>query len=76
MSHSQVFTQLREEGLGVNLHYIPIYRQPYYQSMGFKLDYCEVAEDYYRRAISIPLFHGMTQNDQETVVNILKRVLS
>ncbi len=76
MSYAQVFSELRKAGVGVNLHYIPIYRQPFYQSMGFKSDYCEVAEDYYSRAISIPIFHGMTEQDQESVVDTVSRVLS
>ncbi len=75
-THKQVFVELREAGLGVNLHYIPIYRQPYYQSMGFEVDYCNNANDYYDRAISIPIYHGMSQEDQKSVVNILTRVLS
>ena len=75
-THRQVFTELRALGLGVNLHYIPIYRQPYYQSMGFDSNYCHNADEYYERAISIPIYHGMSQRDQESVVNILTRVLS
>jgi len=75
-THKQVFTELRDAGLGVNLHYIPIYRQPYYQSMGFNVNYCNNADDYYERAISIPIYHGMSQRDQKSVVNILTRVLS
>ncbi len=74
--HAKVFTELRGRGLGVNLHYMPIYRQPYYQAMGFKSSYCENAEGYYGRAISIPIFHGMTAQDQESVVNTLSKVLS
>jgi len=75
-THKQVFTELRDSGLGVNLHYIPIYRQPYYQSMGFSANYCNNADDYYERAISIPIYHGLLQEDQKSVVNILTRVLS
>ncbi len=75
-THKQVFKELRDSGLGVNLHYIPIYRQPYYQSMGFDVNYCNNADDYYERAISIPIYHGMSQEDQKSVVNILTRVLS
>lgn len=74
-SHKQVFEELREEGVGVNLHYIPIYKQPYYQDNGFKETHCELAENYYARAISIPIYHGMTQSDQQTVVKTLEKVL-
>ncbi len=75
-SHTQIFSELRASGLGVNLHYIPIYRQPYYQNLGFKVGYCPVAEDYYSRAISIPIFHGMTEQDQKQVTSVVARVLS
>ncbi len=74
-THKQVFEELRQEGVGVNLHYIPIYKQPYYQENGYKDDFCEVAENYYNRAISIPIYHGMTQQQQQTVVNALTKVL-
>ncbi len=75
-SHSQIFTELRIAGLGVNLHYMPIYRQPYYQHLGFSVGYCPIAEDYYSRAISIPIFHSMTEKDQKHVVSVMARVLA
>ncbi len=75
-SHTQVFSELRKRGVGVNLHYIPIYRQPFYQALGFKPGYCEAAEHYYQSAISIPIYHGMTAQDQNTVVSTLSKVLS
>jgi UDP-4-amino-4,6-dideoxy-N-acetyl-beta-L-altrosamine transaminase len=75
LSHRQVFEGLRQRDIGVNLHYIPIYRQPYYRALGFKLGHCPNAEAYYARAISIPIFHGMTESQQEQVVAALKDVL-
>ncbi|MEA1989467.1 MAG: UDP-4-amino-4,6-dideoxy-N-acetyl-beta-L-altrosamine transaminase [Pseudomonadota bacterium] len=72
---TQVFQELRESGLGVNVHYIPVHTQPYYQKMGFKLGDFPNAEYYYSRAISIPLYHGMTFEQQDEVVTILKQVL-
>lgn len=74
--HRQVFESLREQGIGVNLHYIPVHTQPYYQRMGFKLgDYPE-AERYYAEAISLPLFPAMTDSDQDDVVTAFQRSLS
>jgi len=74
-THAEVFQALRESGLGVNLHYIPVHTQPYYLNMGFQEgDYLN-AEFYYSRAISIPLYHGMTFEQQDEVVAILKQVL-
>jgi UDP-4-amino-4,6-dideoxy-N-acetyl-beta-L-altrosamine transaminase len=74
-AHAEVFQALREAGLGVNLHYIPVHTQPYYQVMGFKAGDYPNAEFYYSRAISIPLYHGMTLDQQDEVVAILKQVL-
>jgi UDP-4-amino-4,6-dideoxy-N-acetyl-beta-L-altrosamine transaminase len=73
--HSQVHDELHENGLGVNLHYIPVHTQPYYQNMGFKVGDFPNAENYYGRTISIPLFYGMTFEQQDEVVRVLKEVL-
>lgn len=75
-THAEVFSELRENGLGVNLHYIPVHSQPYYEQMGFKRGDFPNAEHYYSRAISIPLYHGLSFEEQEQVVVILKKVLS
>ena len=74
-SHRQVFEGLREQGIGVNLHYIPVHTQPYYQKMGFKQgDYPE-AESYYSEAISLPMYQGLTDQQQEKVVDVLGNIL-
>lgn len=75
-SHLQVFEELRERGIGVNLHYIPVHLQPYYQAMGFKQGDFPIAEQYYQDAISIPMFHGMSDDDQKLVIDILGDVLT
>ncbi len=75
-THKQVFEELRAEGLGVNLHYIPIHTQPYYKGLGFKDGDFPAAEDYYAKSISIPLYHAMTEAQQDEVTAILKRVLT
>lgn len=75
-SHRQVFEELREQGIGVNLHYIPVHTQPYYQQMGFKAGDYPQAEQYYREAISLPMFQGMTEAQQDEVVTCLKRALT
>ena len=74
-THSMIFNELRENGLGVNLHYIPIYKQPYYQNLGYKVSDYPNTENYYNRAISIPLFYSMTNKQQDEVVQVLKKVL-
>jgi dTDP-4-amino-4,6-dideoxygalactose transaminase len=75
LSHQQVFEYLRENGLGVNLHYIPVHTQPYYKALGFSIGMYPEAESYYQRAISIPLFHHMTEEQQDRVVYLLKKVI-
>jgi UDP-4-amino-4,6-dideoxy-N-acetyl-beta-L-altrosamine transaminase len=75
LSHKQVFDQLRERGIGVNLHYIPVHTQPYYANMGFKTGDFPEAERYYREAISLPIFHAMTALQQDEVVAALTDIL-
>lgn len=76
LSHREVFEALRQQGIGVNLHYIPIYRQPYFAQMGFERSDFPSAEQYYAEAISVPLYYSMTLQQQDRVVEVLKEVLS
>jgi len=76
VTHREVFTALREHGIGVQLHYIPLYRQPYYQKMGFARERYPQAEQYYAEAISLPLFPALTEDEQDKVVDTLHRVVS
>ncbi len=75
-TQAQVFDSLRKEGLGVNVHYIPVHTQPYYQEMGFAEGDFPEAENYYKRAISIPLYQGLSGEKQQQVVDILTKVLN
>ena len=75
-THVEVFNSLRAQGIGVNLHYIPVHRQPYYQEMGFNQGDFPEAERYYTEAVSLPLFQGMTATQQDEVVVALKRAMS
>lgn len=70
-----VFEALRTAGIGVNVHYIPVHTQPDYQRLGFKHSAFPVAEEYYHRAISLPMFPTMTEGQQDTVVAELVRVI-
>lgn len=74
-SHRAVFESLREQGIGVNLHYIPVHTQPYYQRMGFVHGDFPHAERYYSEAISLPLFPTMTETQQDQVVAALDEAL-
>jgi UDP-4-amino-4,6-dideoxy-N-acetyl-beta-L-altrosamine transaminase len=70
-THRQVFEALRAAGIGVNLHYIPVYRQPYYEGLGFKAGHCPGSERYYAEAISLPMYPGLTEGQQSRVVRAL-----
>ncbi len=71
----QVFNELRENDIGVNVHYIPIHLQPYYRCFGFKRGDFPNSEVYYEKTISIPLFYGMTKDQQNKIIIGLKKVL-
>ncbi|WP_431629285.1 UDP-4-amino-4,6-dideoxy-N-acetyl-beta-L-altrosamine transaminase [Alkalinema pantanalense] len=74
-SHRQVFGALRDRGIGVQLHYIPVHTQPYYQQLGFQWGDFPQAEQYYREAISLPMHQGLTDAMQDQVIRILHEVL-
>jgi UDP-4-amino-4,6-dideoxy-N-acetyl-beta-L-altrosamine transaminase len=75
VTRAHVFRSMREAGIGVNVHYIPIHTQPYYARLGFKRGDFPASERYYSRAISLPLFPTMTQLQQDQVVEALSRAL-
>lgn len=75
-THRQVFEELRQAGIGVNLHYIPVHLQPYYQKLGFKLGDFPQAEKYYQEAISLPLYAGLSEEEHDKVVASLRNVLA
>jgi UDP-4-amino-4,6-dideoxy-N-acetyl-beta-L-altrosamine transaminase len=74
-THREVFEALREQGIGVNLHYIPVHTQPHYQRMGFKPADFPESQSYYAQAISLPMYQSLTEDQQERVVAVLKVVL-
>ena len=73
--HREVFEHLRAAGIGVNLHYIPVHLQPFYQAMGFCHGDFPQAERYYHEAISLPMYHTLTEEQQDFVIQGLTRVL-
>jgi UDP-4-amino-4,6-dideoxy-N-acetyl-beta-L-altrosamine transaminase len=75
LSHKNLFDQLRTQGIGVNLHYIPVHTQPYYQELGFKHGDFPESELYYQEAISLPIFPTLNKSQQEHVVSTLQRLL-
>ena len=75
LTHVQVFNAMREQGILVNLHYIPVHTQPFYQAMGFKWGDFPNAEAYYRSAISIPMFPSLSDKQQSKIINCLNDIL-
>lgn len=71
----QVYDALHAAGIQANLHYIPVYRQPYYESMGFKAGYCPEAERYHKTTISLPMYPALSEIEQDYVINSIKAVL-
>ncbi|MEG6512940.1 UDP-4-amino-4,6-dideoxy-N-acetyl-beta-L-altrosamine transaminase [Desulforamulus ruminis] len=71
----EVFEQMRKAGINVNVHYIPVHTQPYYQQRGFKVgDYPE-SEKYYEEAITLPIYYNLAELEQDYIVKVLKEVL-
>lgn len=70
----QVFETFRDKGIGVNVHYIPVYMHPYYQEHGYKDVHCANAEEIYSHIISLPLYPGLTDDQQDYVIDTLKQL--
>ena len=75
-SHRQVFEALRTHDIGVNLHYIPVHTQPYYERMGFKAGDYPLAERYYREAISLPMYATLNDVQQDQVIVAIEKALA
>ena len=70
-----VYDALQAASINVNLHYIPVYRQPYYEALGFGAGYCPESELYYKETLSIPMYPTLTDSDQQKVISVLREVL-
>jgi perosamine synthetase len=75
-NRNTLFQSLREKGIGVNVHYIPVHLHPYYQKqLGCKKSLCPVAEEAYKQILSLPMFPGMSDEDMENVVTAVRELL-
>lgn len=72
----QVYDALQVAAINVNLHYIPVYRQPYYEEIGFEMGYCPEGEQYHKESLSIPMYPTLTDAEQAKVIRVLHEVLS
>ena len=75
ISQKETYRVLHENGIQANLHYIPVYRQPFYERFGFKKGYCIEAEKYHQDAISIPMYASLSEDDQTKVISVLQDFL-
>jgi UDP-4-amino-4,6-dideoxy-N-acetyl-beta-L-altrosamine transaminase len=75
-SNKEIYRMLRSLGILVNLHYIPIYRQPYYKKLNFDIRQFPESEKYFLEALSLPIFQTLTYEDQTFVIETIKKVLS
>ncbi|MBU3585143.1 UDP-4-amino-4,6-dideoxy-N-acetyl-beta-L-altrosamine transaminase [Polynucleobacter sp. AM-26B4] len=74
ITQRKLYDLMNASGVGVNLHYIPIYRQPYYESKGFSPGYCSEAEKYYKETLSIPIYPTLIDKQQEKVICCLTEI--
>lgn len=71
----EVFDQLRKKGIGVNVHYIPVYKHPYYQKNGYSQVECPNAEQYYQHIVSLPIYPGLKREEQAYVIETIIQIL-
>ena len=76
LSKKEIFARMRDSGIVLNLHYIPVHTQPYYQKLGFQKGDFPVSEKYYEEAITLPLYYDLTDEQQDEVIEALKEVLA
>lgn len=76
IKRNEFFDELRSSQIGVNVHYIPIHLQPFYKNFGFKEGDFPIAESYYNQAISLPLYPGLTETDQDFIISTIERLLT
>lgn len=75
VSRKEIFEALQAENIGVNVHYLPVYLHPYYESLGYKRGICPEAEKLYSQIITLPLFPNMIDSDINDVINAVKKVI-
>lgn len=71
----EVYTKMREKDIGVDVHYLPVYKHPYFQENGYQNVCCPIAEEVYSRILSIPIYYGLTEKQQDYVVETIKSIV-
>ncbi|HBI24028.1 MAG TPA: UDP-4-amino-4,6-dideoxy-N-acetyl-beta-L-altrosamine transaminase, partial [Nitrospiraceae bacterium] len=72
----EIFSRLKERGFGVQVHYIPVYWHPFYKNMGYKKGICPIAEDFYFKELSLPIYPAMNGEEQRYVIEGINTVMS
>jgi len=75
ITNKDLYSSLHKAGIGANLHYIPVYRHPYYEALGFKSGHCPEAERYYKNAITLPLYPLLKSSDHDYVIKFIRDLL-
>ncbi|MDY5862418.1 DegT/DnrJ/EryC1/StrS family aminotransferase, partial [Agathobacter sp.] len=75
LTKKEIFSKMKEKGVVLNLHYIPVHLQPYYRQLGFKAGDFPISEQYYHEAITLPLYYDLTDEEQDEVIEALHAVL-
>lgn len=75
-ARARAFAALRARNIGVNVHYLPVYLHPYYRSLGYREGLCPVSEAAYNSLLSLPMWHGMTDDQLKRVVAAVREVIS
>jgi dTDP-4-amino-4,6-dideoxygalactose transaminase len=76
VDRGQIYRALRAEGIGVNVHYIPVYWHPHYERLGYRRGMCPVAEQEYQRLVTLPLWPAMTDEDAHDVIEAVRKILT
>jgi len=76
LTRNQFMTRLAEKGVGSQVHYIPVVSQPYYQDMGYEIEQYPVIGNYYQNTLSIPLYYGLSNTEQELIISSIKELLN
>ena len=76
ISQRDFYLAMRSLGIEVNIVYIPVHRQPYFERLGFEEGYCPIAESFHRQTISIPMYPSLTEDEQQYVIDAIQRTLN
>jgi UDP-4-amino-4,6-dideoxy-N-acetyl-beta-L-altrosamine transaminase len=76
VGRNEIYKALNAENVGLQVHYIPVYYHPYYQKLGYRKGLCPIAEALYEEIITIPLYYSMTDEDVESVIKAVKKVIT